>query len=851
MKNLFFTLLLIVSTIGVLFSQVPATFNYQAVVRNSSGEIITNQNVKFKISILKSSESGTVVYSETHSVTTNSFGLVNLKIGGGTVVTGTFDLNEWKNGKHFIKTEIDPNGGSSFSLLGTSELSSVPYAIHAQTVENDKVDDADADPTNEIQQLSISGTLLELSNGGGSVTLPSTGGSSGDNWGTQKVVSDATLTGEGTTANPLSVVADGDGDDTNELQTLSLNGNDLSLSDGGTVTLPSGGSGLWEEFGSVIYRNSGSVAIGTNNSYGQLTIETTSETGINNEGTFEGSGLQTGLNNNLRGSSDANRIGVYNDFKCTGSGNHTGVFNFFAENCNANKTGTDNRLGGSGNGYVTGTSNDISSSGNGTHYGVYSTLSGTGSGEKYGTYNVIESSAGGTHYAVYGEAEKTGSYAGYFKGAVAIKDGTQGAGKVLTSDTNGNATWQTPAAGGGSSLWAESGSDIYRSSGAVGIGTTPETGYDLDIRKNSKDAVMRLASGNESSFIYLDKHSAADQAEIYFQTNGTFKFRSGLNSNGNYEINASNTEGNLTGIKVTQFGDVEISHSLNVGDHLTTEVVTVNNELDIFGELMIDNNSELNVFGRMLVENNFCISTNPGAGKVLTSDANGNATWQTPAAGGSSLWTESGSDIYRSSGAVGIGTTSPNNNYLLDAYNENGNAIINLKSNTNSAFLYLDKKTAGYYAEIGFQVDGVTKFYTGLTNNGSYEINASTGNDIVGLEVESDGDVKVTKDLTVEKEVHLATSGNANMVPIMYGSINSDATIAASSGNFSVSKSGRYYIESDYFNFTNDSYVVVASLRGYAASIYATCNGGKIEVVIVDFNEDMTSMDFSFVVYKI
>ncbi len=839
MKNLFSTLLLIVSTIGVLFSQVPATFNYQAVVRNSSGEIITNRNVKFKISILKGSESGTVIYSETHSVTTNSFGLVNLKIGGGTVVTGTFDLSEWKNGKHFIKTEIDPNGGTSFSLLGTSELSSVPYAIHAQTVENDKVDDADADPTNEIQVLSISGTLLELSNGGGSVTLPSSGGSSGDNWGTQKVVSDATLTGEGTTANPLHVVADGDGDDTNELQTLSLNGNDLSLSDGGTVTLPSGGSSLWSDAGSLIYRENGEVAIGTDQSYGQLTIETTSETGIYNEGTFEGSGLQIGLSNKLHGTSDANRVGVYNDFKCTGSGSHTGIFNFFTEDCNANKTGTDNRLGGSGNGFVTGTSNDISSSGNGTHYGVYSTLSGTGSGEKYGTYNKIESSAGGTHYAVYGEAEKTGSYAGYFKGAVAIKDGTQGAGKILTSDANGNATWQTPATGGGSSLWAESGANIYRSSGVIGIGTSnPDNSYLIDSYNGNSDAKVRIKSGNSNAYLTIDTHAESGAAQIVYDENGVHRLWTGLN-NSVYEIRFEGSSSPV--FSILDDGDASFPGSIS------TNYLSVHGDANLYDVFA----SNLYSSSGLTVEGDLYFPKNHGAGKVLTSDADGVATWQTPAAGGSSLWTESGSDIYRSSGAVGIGTTSPNNNYLLDAYNENGNAIINLKSNTNSAFLYLDKKTAGYYAEIGFQVDGVTKFYTGLTNNGSYEINASTGNDIVGLEVEPDGDVKITKDLTVKKEVHLATSGNANMVPIMYGSINSDATIAASSGNFTVSKSGRYYIESDYFNFTNDSYVVVASLRGYAASIYANCNGGKIEVVIVDFNEDMTSMDFSFVVYKI
>jgi hypothetical protein len=212
-------------------AQVPEAFNYQAVVRNSSGEILANQNVSFRISILQGSESGAVLYSETHAVSTNAFGLVNLTIGNGTVVSGTFSPTGWGAASHFLKVEIDPSGGSTFTHLGTSELLSVPYAFHAQTVQSDMVDDADADPTNEIQTISLVGSDLTLSDGGGTVTLPS--GGAGDDWGTQAVVSDATLSGDGTSGDPLGVVGDLTDD-----QNLSLVGNDLSITDGNTVTLP-------------------------------------------------------------------------------------------------------------------------------------------------------------------------------------------------------------------------------------------------------------------------------------------------------------------------------------------------------------------------------------------------------------------------------------------------------------------------------------------------------------------------------------------------------------------------------------------------------------------------------------
>ncbi len=202
-KSNFLIVLLVLLTLAGL-PQVPDAFNYQAIVRNSSGDVVSNQTVSFRISILKNSTSGTVVFSETQNTQTNNFGLVNLKIGKGTRVSGNFDPANWGSNSHFIKIEFDANGGSSYSLLGNSELLSVPYAFHAQTVEDDQVDDADADATYEIQELQLSGTQLTLSKGGGTVTLPSSGGG-GDNWGTQTITSDATLSDEGTTANPLKV----------------------------------------------------------------------------------------------------------------------------------------------------------------------------------------------------------------------------------------------------------------------------------------------------------------------------------------------------------------------------------------------------------------------------------------------------------------------------------------------------------------------------------------------------------------------------------------------------------------------------------------------------------------------
>lgn len=112
-----------------VFAQSPQKMSYQTVVRNASNALVVNSAISVQISILKGSPTGISVFTETHTGVTNANGLVSLEIGNGTPVTGAFADINWGAGPYFIKTEIDLIGGTNYTITGTSELLSVPYAL--------------------------------------------------------------------------------------------------------------------------------------------------------------------------------------------------------------------------------------------------------------------------------------------------------------------------------------------------------------------------------------------------------------------------------------------------------------------------------------------------------------------------------------------------------------------------------------------------------------------------------------------------------------------------------------------------------------------------------------------------
>jgi len=175
--------------------------SYQAVLRNVDGTLMKDQAVSIQISILQSSATGTTVYQEDHSPSTNLNGLVSLHIGTGNTTSGTFSAIDWSAGPYFLQTDVDPAGGTNYVISSTTELISVPFALYANKADslvggitetdpifnssvakgitssdtaawnNHLSADLDTDTTNEIQTISIANDSIKLSNGGGRIPL--------------------------------------------------------------------------------------------------------------------------------------------------------------------------------------------------------------------------------------------------------------------------------------------------------------------------------------------------------------------------------------------------------------------------------------------------------------------------------------------------------------------------------------------------------------------------------------------------------------------------------------------------------------------------------------------------------
>ena len=169
----FFLLLTFLPFASVLRAQAPQAVTLQSVLRDAAGRLVANRNVSVLISLRRGSNTGTVVYSETHTPTTNQNGLYTVFFGRGTAVTGSFAAIDWALGPYYATVEADPTGGSNYTLTVSHPIVSVPYALFADTAAHaptaglaGNASHADtADYYREEQRLTIRHDTIHLSGG--------------------------------------------------------------------------------------------------------------------------------------------------------------------------------------------------------------------------------------------------------------------------------------------------------------------------------------------------------------------------------------------------------------------------------------------------------------------------------------------------------------------------------------------------------------------------------------------------------------------------------------------------------------------------------------------------------------
>lgn len=245
MKRIYTMLTLLVFAAGSLLGQPPQAIKYKAIARDNRGHLLVNQFVDIKITLLQGSETGIPVYSEEHTLRTSRFGVMELEIGRGDSPTGEFSGIDWGADDHFIKIEMDPQGHGNCTIVGTAQLLSVPYAFYAGSAGNNE--DADTDPKNElITEAVLNGTFLEITEGGILTLVDFSGlleGVQDDDPDPTNELQDISLSGtqlsisEGSTLDLGLLpdnVDDADADPSNEIQDLQLLGDILSITKNGS-----------------------------------------------------------------------------------------------------------------------------------------------------------------------------------------------------------------------------------------------------------------------------------------------------------------------------------------------------------------------------------------------------------------------------------------------------------------------------------------------------------------------------------------------------------------------------------------------------------------------------------------
>ncbi|MBP7496721.1 MAG: collagen-like protein [Bacteroidales bacterium] len=908
-------LFMLIAHCSLLIAQTPQAIKYQAVAKDNSGKLLSNTIVGFRISITRDLSGLDLVYTETHTATTNAYGLTNLNIGFGTPVSGAFNTINWETGQYFIKVEIT-TGGSPYVSMGVSRLLSVPYALYAEK-------SGTPGPTGPA---GVSGAKGDKGDKGetGAQGPAGTGLTNKGNWatGTAYTYGDYVFDRSSVNASVASmwicklsltssIHPHLDTDHWVEFQApqgptgpKGEQGIQGPKGDKGEIGIqgPKGDQGIQGIQG--LKGDKGEQGVqGPKGDKGDQGIQ-----GVQGPKGDKGDKGEQGIQGLKGDKGDKGEQGIQGLKGDKGDKGEQGIQGLKGDKGDKGDQGEIGPMGPAGTADINGTYNYIplftgnSSLGNSILYQNGSYI-GLGTTEPYGKLNIKYSSNMDNPQLMLSEESNSFSRLTFnnstpnaawtiaalnsdnyvndkinfynnrigdlmtltgegklginntnptaeldLNGNIKIVNGSEGAGKVLTSDVSGLASWQEPASTGISgdanyiTKFNNSGNALTNSSifdnGNVGIGTNAPMAK-LQIDFNSLHQPQLLLNETENDYARLGFTCAS----------------------------ANNNTWTLAGKPATNNSDARFNLFYS---GLGTDIISVkgNGELSINGIVgvgALNNNSKFTIGAN---SNNFSSHLNlqglEGTASLLSfSNSNYNEIWAISAKIGGSFVDDS-FELYNTrsqfpillidgNGRMGFGMLSPkakleigysgSENYPhIAIYEENNMPVIMRFNNYNNVH-------DTYWIMSAYNDNDV--------NNDRFTFKNSRTQEILSLE--GSGNIYAKGGVTFNGILKSHTTGNANLVPIAYGTLETDGSgdIGGTngSGNWSAQWAGNFYLitlNNIYYETRNFTTIVSLVSDGIwpSAGSKTSYENGKLKVILFTNGNIPTKGSFSFVVYQ-
>jgi len=606
--------------------QAPQAFKYQAVARDAVNQLYMNTNIRLRIGVLPSG--GTPVYVETHNITTSDLGVFSLNVGQGSPVSGSFASVNWGAAEYFLRIEMSLDNGFTYTTMGVSPLLSVPYALYAAQAGSGG-GSGDNDPANELQTITLTGSTLTLSQGGGSINLPpgpqgaqgaqGPAGPQGPPGATGPQGPQGATGPQGTPGTGITLIGT-----VPTVADLPPSGNvgDLYIVASSGLGYAWNGTN-WNSVGPIQGPAGPQGPAGATGPQGpagpQGLTGATGATGVQGPPGLPGDIGPQGPSGAMGATGPQGPAGPQGLTGATGATGAQGPQGFPGDTGPQGPPGATGATGPQGPAGPMGLTGATGATGPQGPAGPIGLTGATGAQGPQGPQGPA-----GTYTAGPGINISSNTISAVDNSATNELQTLSLSGTTLSLSNGGGSA---NLSGLGSKWTQGTGNAIYRTGTPVGIGTTsPNTDYQLHLRNTIGGSPLLLEATQGLNGIYMQ---GPNFNSLVAATNSALS----LVTLGSGDV--SLIPGNVLALTAKPSG--------NVGVGTTSPTA----KLEVAGQVKITGGA-------------------PGVGKVLTSDATGLASWTTPASSGS-FWSASGNDIINTnSGNIGIGTTNPTHKFHVD-----------------------------------------------------------------------------------------------------------------------------------------------------------------------------------------